>query len=302
MVIDPSSLQLTYGFDLELVAKMVTALFNRHRAAFVERHNGRNFSQVFNATSPVFRDCVRLQLMSVGVPVHPIFTPEYTTVGSATPRRISPGTCAGEHFSRWHVVKDTSVDDDSELVELSVEHGSIELVSRILQRGNKDDDEEVTRALGAVLSNPSPQCPLMLFIERTTGLHCHVGVAIGWRIPALRRLALLVVAFEHLIHQLLPWSRLDPENPNTVWHQPPSLLFPQMRHCLRISRVRLCCKRRELTRVMGAGKSAAYYMRAIKDSQSTVEFRQFPATLDQGEIRAYIDVALALAGAAHWSD
>ena len=304
MASQTSPTTITYGFELEFIVKMPrtehTDLMERIRAEVAQKYAGRSEISIaaqqtaVGVQYPAHRTIVR-RILEAYVPVHPIigFTWQETLMGE-----LPEG-----FYDKWRVDFEETCKkpaDEEEWV-----YGPVEVVSKIYTAGSQADEDEVRRAL----RNIHPNSGLTLSIDplHELGCHVHVGLRPPWDLDVLKRCALVVVGFEHLLNTLVPWDRLDPLSPLTSWLRTPSQLFHFLGHTVeqRLEAVRAVDSTDALRQRMTAddrclAKQQGYdFVRCADDPNKTLEFRIFPAALEENEVVAYINVATGLVRAAH---
>ena len=296
---------ITYGFELEFIVKMKstehTEIMERIKAQVAIKNEGRSDLSIAAEQTqvclqyPAHRTLVRRQVEAAGVPVHPIIGFTFQEHGF--------GASLDGYYDKWRVDFEQACKrpaDDDEWV-----YGPVEVVSKIYTAGSQADEDEVRRVFRKI----HPDSSLMLSVdsEYELGCHVHVGLSPPWSLETMRRLALLIVGFEHLLNTLVPWDRLDPLNQHTTWLRTPSQLFHFLGHTAeqRLERVRAAETTDLLRDSMTTGeghviKNQGYdFVRCASDPEKTLEFRIFPATLNEHEVMAYVDIATGLVRAAH---
>lgn len=199
-------------------------------------------------------------------------------------------------YQKWFVTDDPTVkltDYDNANRPKGCKVDSVEVVSRVLRYEDESWVGEVDRVLGVLHKLNKPSGRHRVLPNLNCGFHVHVGQgAIGFSLEEMKRVLMLVTAFEHHLDQLHGVSRID-----------------------ETSYVRGAAA--YLTKHLGTPGTLPDWLREIGDFIAqefpekevtynfyncgyieprfrTIEFRQHRGTLDRKEIHAWIDVVTSV--------
>ena len=180
----------------------------------------------------------------------------------------------------------------------TIEYDEAEIQTRILHH----DNPESARELRQVLESLTSQFTLLATPEYKCGVHVHIGnEGRGFPWPVLHRYALLLVAFEHLLLELVPEHRFHKRGrPFAKWAIPPSRNSELRKFSPELRQLKIwkCRWEFELTQYMSPfmhGKNSAFNFGSLRDrSKKTIEHRLFPGTTDPDEILSYVDLCASM--------
>ena len=212
------------------------------------------------------------------------------------------GTVPATNYNRWTVYEDPTIDldtiENAVFPEETCKLAGIELISRALRYREDPWAWEINTALKAVNGLDRPSDGQRVLANLTCGFHVHVGRGeVGFNLEEMKRVLMLMTAFERHLDQLHGQSRVE----RASYNEPLSVFFTRF----------FAYGEAALPRTMQAwlgrithfeldnfpGKryacnfSNCYYETANK---RTIEFRQHRGTLIPEEIRAWISVVCQL--------
>ena len=268
-------LDLTFGAEIECIIKV-----SKEQLTYLHRHP---LSNAMNDDERV-RQAVSYRLIEGGIPCFPF-----------------EGFLAPEAYDRWKITNDVSIDPEPFLDDDEHDYFGMELISRIL-RPTQDSFKEIEKVLDLIKSL------FTLETNMSTGLHVHVGnQSDGFPFHTLKKFALTVVAFEHIIHSIHPDDRIDRD---AWWCRPPSFNFDLagLLHFEQISKVESCKDISSIIDVLNSGnrRESAYNFQNLintdpdlEKSKQTIEFRQHAGSSDSQEITSWVDFATGLVHYCH---
>ena len=204
-------------------------------------------------------------------------------------------------YEKWTINEDTTIKKPPNTSK--EEYEDIEVITKVLYYDDPNSFEEIREVLELIKSN----FKVVMGVQNSCGLHVHIGNEDrGFDIEVLRRYALLVVAFEHLLLSLIPPQRINPQLAFKCFCYPPSRL-PDLENLTlqeRLDRIRMCEREWQLQELMSPiwyGKNLAFNLSSHSDgSKRTIEHRMFPGTTDVEEILASVELCASLVSFA-WS-
>ena len=197
-------------------------------------------------------------------------------------------------YDMWTVNEDATIKKPNDTETEG--YDDIEIQSRILAYEDASFDE-----VRKVLCLANDNLKLLVNTEYTCGLHVHIGNQDqGFPLTVLKRYALLVTAFEHLLIQLVPAHRFDTSKGFKCYCIPPSRLstFQGLSLPERLDKLRACEVEWQLSETMSpiwTGKNAAFNLGSHGDkTKRTIEHRMFAGTTNAEEIIAYVELCAGL--------
>ena len=198
-------------------------------------------------------------------------------------------------YEKWTINEDTTIQKPPNTAE--EEYEDMEIITRVLYYDDPSSFKEIREVLELIKSN----FKVVMGVQNSCGLHVHIGNEDrGFDIEGLRRYALLVVAFEHLLLSLIPLYRTDPQLSFKCFCYPPSRLpdFENLTLQERLDKIRTCEREWQLQELMNPiwhGKNLAFNLSSHSDgSKRTIEHRMFPGTTDVDEILANVELCASL--------
>ncbi|MCJ1333249.1 hypothetical protein MMC10_009943 [Thelotrema lepadinum] len=198
-------------------------------------------------------------------------------------------------YEKWTINEDATIKKPRNTSE--EEYEDMEIISRVFHYDDPISFEEIREVLGLVRSN----FKIVEGTKNSCGLHVHIGNEDrGFHIEVLRRYALLVTAFEHLLLSLIPAYRIDPQRSHKCFCYPPSKLpdFEALTLQERLDKIRVCEREWQLQELMSPiwhGKNLAFNIGSHGDrTKRTIEHRMFPGTTDVEEILANVELCVSL--------
>ena len=198
-------------------------------------------------------------------------------------------------YDKWTIKEDATIKKPANTI--MEEYDDLEITSRILCYDDPDSFQEIRNVLDLVRS----EFKLIDGIENSCGLHVHIGNEDrGFEFEVLRRYALLVTGFEHLLLKLIPAYRVKPPKGTKCFCIPPSELSElkglALRECL--DKIWACEREWQLQDIMSPiwqGKNLAFNFSSHSDSSKrTIEHRIFPGTTHVEDVLAAVELCATL--------
>ena len=272
---------LTYGVEIECVVSMPAAYWN----TLIESGD-QDIENGWIDEGPVHKKMAQIVRGSTDVEIYAPYD-DAESYASDAPNE--------EYYSRWSIVGDFSIHVRESAIDPDRRYSGAEIISRILRYDDPKSFDEIGTVIRALQNEPL----LTLSVNRTTGGHRHLGAMdssgnnCGFRFSTLRKFCIVVVGFEHLTNDILPADRIV-QTGLDMNYIPPSrnIKFANMTVFQHVKKVQACRDMDALHELMRAGRrEMAYHVGNLLELKKTIEFRQFPGTVDPPEIRIQVDFA-----------
>ena len=198
-------------------------------------------------------------------------------------------------YSKWSVTNDSTIQltvgDKAERPRGCKVDGA-EVVSRILRYDEGASFREVNQVVDALNGLNKPSGRRRVVPNRTCGFHVHVGQgAAGYTVEEMRRMFMVVTAFERHLDQLHGVSRVE----HGCYSRGPAAALMRRLKVRKMTAWLRAIRRYDVHDFPGKSCIYNFYNCGYEDpSVRTIEFRQHRGTLVPEEIRAWIDVAVSV--------